>query len=117
MFPFGHGFAPPRCTFRVHSTLALPECWHAALAQLLKRIEDTTTWPAVVNQSLQTLRQPGPKTPTNTRPITVTPLLDRQWAASRWPDLASWQEMWTHLAQIGFRLAEGTGTLKTAIIP
>lgn len=42
------------------------------------------------------------------RPITVTSMLYRLWAAVRWPDFAAWQEHWLRPSQFWFRLGKGT---------
>ena len=72
-------------------------------------VEDTGRWPAALCWASVSLIPKGEGGhPLELRPITITPLVYRLWAAVRMKHSHDWQERWVHQGQHGSRKNHGT---------
>ena len=79
------------------------------LVHLFDLVEDTGHWPGDLCWASITLIPKGEGgEPLNLRPITVTPVIYRLWAALRVKDCMPWQEEWVHRGQHGARSKQST---------
>ncbi|KAJ9456836.1 Retrovirus-related Pol polyprotein from type-1 retrotransposable element R2 [Diplonema papillatum] len=90
--------------WRVCELKALPVPLLDVIALALNDVEGTGSWPEVVAQALVVLipKGEGPQ-PLEQRPITITSVMYRLWAATRLRFVREWQESWAHPDQRGFR--------------
>jgi len=102
--------------WRVRELKQLPRELLDMLACILNLIEDTGIWPGIILQSLVTLIPKGEGVnPLSLRPISVTSLIYRLWAATRLRDVSAWQEHWVEQSQMGFRPGKGTVSMFMAM--
>ena len=79
------------------------------LVHLFNTIEMTGEWPTALTCAGITLIPKGDGgAPLDQRPITVTPIVYRMWAAIRMRDSTSWQEAWISSGQHGARAKHST---------
>ena len=79
------------------------------LVHLFDNIERYGRWPRSLCWASITLIPKGEGgEPLNLRPITVTPVIYRLWAALRVQDCMPWQEKWVHKGQHGARSKQST---------
>ena len=98
--------------WRVEELKELPLTLLEELARCLNLIEDTGNWPRVIARALVVLIPKGEgEEPLKQRPITITSVMYRLWAATRLRKVATWQESWIHERQHGFRNKHGTEDL------
>ena len=87
----------------------LPKDILELLVKLFNTIEMTGEWPAALTCAGVTLIPKGDGgAPLNQRPITVTPIVYRMWAAIRMRDSTIWQEAWISSGQHGARAKHST---------
>ena len=90
--------------WRVQELQGVPERFHHSLLRIYRCVEDWGVWPEGTQQvSVSLLTKKGPPSPTNVRPIAVTPIFYRLWAIARWSSMVRHQESWIHDTQHGFR--------------
>ena len=76
--------------------------------ELLHIVEDVGVWPGALAHSLISLVTKGEGArPEDLRPISVMPLVYRDWASARLREVISWQEEWIQDGQHGFRTGHG----------
>ena len=79
--------------WRVQEIQAVPEVFHTSPCSIYKVVEEYGVWPTGAQQVLVSLlTKKGPPSPTNVRPIAVTPLFYRLWAIARWGGVVTSQE-------------------------
>ncbi|KAJ9444445.1 Retrovirus-related Pol polyprotein from type-1 retrotransposable element R2 [Diplonema papillatum] len=90
--------------WRVCELKTLPVPLLDVIALALNDVEGAGSWPEVVAQALVVLipKGEGPQ-PLEQRPITITSVMYRLWAATRLRFVREWQESWAHPDQRGFR--------------
>ena len=103
------GAAPGQDGWRVAELRALPPPLLDKLAEALNEVERTGKWPTTVARATVALlpKGEGPE-PLQQRPITITSVVYRLWAATRLRQILSWQEKWAHPSQHGFRPKHST---------
>ena len=96
------GWSPPDLKRLTNRILGL-------LAHLFDAIEATGQWPQELCWASISLIPKGEGgDPLDLRPITVTPLVYRIWAAARTKQSMHWQESWIHSGQHGARIKHST---------
>jgi hypothetical protein len=94
--------------WRAAELKALPPPILARLAELLNTVEATGDWPQSLERATVSLIPKGDGCrPRDMRPISVTSIIYRLWAAARLSDLKDWQESWASTGQHGFRQRHG----------
>ena len=98
--------------WRVEELKELPPLMLEELACCLNVIEETGNWPRAIARAMVVLIPKGEgEEPLKQRPITITSVMYRLWAATRLRKVAAWQESWIHQRQHGFRNKHGTEDL------
>ena len=80
------------------------------LANLFNLFEDRGRWPRRILETYVSLipKDPEKMGPADLRPISVTSVVYRLWAAHRLSEVMQWQETWIHESVRGFRPHSGT---------
>ena len=87
----------------------LPDCVLALLLPMFEIIEKSGEWPELLCWAGITLIPKGEGgEPLNLRPITVTPVVYRVWAAAKMRQCIQWQELWIRRGQHGARAKHST---------
>ena len=91
--------------WEVSSLKALPDAFFDGLRVLCDQIESSGVWPESLSKGYLCLipKSDSDGSPSSLRPLSILSVVYRLWASCRLEELLSWQELWAHPSQSGFR--------------